>query len=232
MVHHDGFHLTHVVEPILLPEQEEVDKFLPKPRYPFALDPDKPVSIGCYGPPFIYSEVKKAQDVAFRSPAVKEVILKGWREFGDIFGRYYSPVETYRTEDAKVLLLTMGSFSETAMVAIDKKREGGEEVGLVRLRLWRPFPTQELRQATRQADVLLVLDRCISFGAQAPVYSEVSSALYQGKKRPQIFSFIGGLGGRDISVEEFEYMIDRGFEILEKGSKEEFEMIGCRETAK
>ena len=229
MVHQDGFQLTHVIEPVLLPEQEEVDRFLPKRRYPFALDPDKPVSIGCYGPPFIYSEVKKAQDVAFRSLAVKEVILKGWKEFGDIFGRYYSPVETYKTENAKVLLLTMGSFSETAMAAVDRKKEEGKEVGLVRLRLWRPFPLEELRQATRQADILLVLDRCISFGAQAPVCSEVRSALYREEKRLQIFSFVGGLGGRDITVGGFEYMIDRGFEILEKGTREEFEMIGMRE---
>ena len=125
--------------------------------------------------------------------------------------------------------MTMGSLSETAMVTVDEKREEGKEVGLVRLRLWRPFPLKELRQATRQAGVLLVLDRCISPGAQAPVYSEVRSALYQEEKRPQIFSFIGGLGGRDMTVGGFEYMIDRGFEILEKGSEEEFEMIGVRE---
>lgn len=229
MVHHDGFHLTHVIEPILLPEQEEVDRFLPRQRYPMALHPDNPVSIGCYGPPFIYSEIKKAQDMALRSPEVKDTLLKAWQEFEDIFGRSYSPVEAYRTEGAKILLLTMGSFSETAMVAVDNQRDQGKEVGLVRLRLWRPFPYEEIREKVRGAQVLIVLDRCVSFGAQAPVFSEIRSCFYQEKDRPQIYSFIGGLGGRDIAVREFEQMIDKGNEIVQKGIKEEFEFIGVRE---
>ncbi|MFP3975862.1 MAG: transketolase C-terminal domain-containing protein [Chloroflexota bacterium] len=229
MVHHDGFHLTHVIEPITLPTQEDVDRFLPKPRYPYALHPDNPVSIGCYAPPHIYSEVKRSQDAAFRSPEVKQAILKAWEDFGNIFGRYYSPVEQYRTEGAKVLLVTMGSFSETAMVAVDNKREEGKEVGIIRLRLWRPFPYEEIRELVKDADMVVVLDRCISPGAQAPVYSEIRSCLYQEENRPQVFSFTGGLGGRDIVVSDFEQMIDKGFEMLEKGSDKEFEIIGVRE---
>jgi len=225
VVHFDGFHLTHVIEPILLPEQEEVDKFLPPYQPPFRLDPRRPVTMGAYGPPFIYAETKKAQDVALRQS--KEVILETWKDFEEVFGRRYLPVESYRTEGARILLLMMGSFAETAMVAVDRLRKRGEEVGLVRLRLWRPFPFEELRQAVREAEVLIVLDRAISFGGPGPVASEVKAALYQEEKRLKVVSFIGGLGGRDIKVEEFEHIFHCGEEVVQRGV--EFETVGIRE---
>jgi len=227
MVHFDGFHLSHVTEPVILPEQDEVDRFLPKLQYPFALDPSRPMTHGAFAPPDIYSEAKIAQEVAFRKS--KDVIIKGFKEFGDIFGRYYHPVEPYKTEGAKLLLLTMGSFSETAKIAIDAKKDKGEPVGLINLRLWRPFPFKELRQAVKGAETLVVFDRCISFGGPGgPVSSEIRSALYSEKKRPEVMSFVGGLGGRDMSVKDFEYVIDRSREIAEKGSKELFETVGIR----
>ncbi|GAI14912.1 unnamed protein product, partial [marine sediment metagenome] len=159
MVHLDGFHLTHVIEPVSFPEQSEVDKFLPPNQYPLPLDPSKPVTMGDFGPPYIYTETKKLQEVNLE--ASKKVILECWKEFGDSFKRYYSPVECYHCEGAKVLLLTMGSFSETAMDAIDKMRKGGKNVGLLRLRLWRPFPFEEIRNAVKDAEVLIVLDRAL-----------------------------------------------------------------------
>ena len=227
MVHFDGFTLSHVTEPVILPEQSEVDRFLPKFQYRFALNPDKPMTHGAFGPPDIYSETKIAQEVAFRKS--KEVIIQGFKEFGDIFGRYYHPVEPYRAEGAKTLLLTMGSFGETAKIVIDTKKNKGEAVGLINLRLWRPFPFEELRQAVKDAETLIVFDRCISFGGPGgPVSSEIRSALYDEKERPKIVSFVGGLGGRDMSVKDFEYVIDRGREIAEKGSEELYETVGVR----
>lgn len=227
MVHLDGFHLTHVVEPSFLLEQGQVDEFLPGYRHPFPLDPDRPVTMGAYGPPFIYTEVKKAQQTALI--ASRQVILEVWEEFGDLTGRYYSPVETYRAEDAEVLLLTMGSFSGTAMLAVDTLREKGKKVGLIRLRLWRPFPFEEFREAVEGAEMLVVLDRAISFGGPGgPVYSEVRSALYE-RGRPQVVGFVGGLGGRDIYPHQFEQMVDRALEIGQRGKEEEFEIIGVRE---
>ena len=227
MVHFDGFHLTHVTEPVILPEQEEVDRFLPEFQYPFALDPDRPITLGAFAPPDIYSEAKVAQEVAIRKS--KTVVIQGLAVFGEIFGRYYQPVEPYRTEGAETLLLTVGSFSETAKTVIDTKRDKGESVGLINLRLWRPFPFEELRQAANNAKTLVVFDRCISFGGPGgPVASEVRSALYDEKERPRVVSFIGGLGGRDMSGENFEYVIDRGREIAEKGPKELYETVGIR----
>jgi len=180
------------------------------------------------GAPSIYTEAKKAQQENLT--ASKEVVLQCWKEFGDLFGRYYSPVEGYHAEKAKVLLLTMGSYSETAMTAVDAMREEGRDVGLIQLRLWRPFPFDEIRQAVRHAEVLIVLDRAVSFGGPGgAVCSEIRSALYDEDKRPKVVGFVGGLGGRDISTDGFKQMVNRGVEIAQTGSEQEFEMFGVRE---
>ena len=227
MVHLDGFHLSHVIEPILLPDEDKVSRFLPPNKYPFALHPDKPVTMGDFAPPVLYTEAKWAQEVNLR--ASKEVILQTWQDFGKAFGRNYSPVEGYHGE-AKTLLLTMGSFSETAMTVVDKMRGEGKDVGLVRLRLWRPFPFEEFRQAVSNADVLIVLDRALSFGGPGgPVCSEVKAALYNEAKKPKIVSFVAGLGGRDITRAGFEQIINQGVEISQKGSANEFEIFGVRD---
>ena len=226
MVHLDGFTLSHVTEPVILPEQSEVNRYLPKFQYPYALDPEKPMTHGAFGPPDIYSEAKLSQEIAFRR--AKEVILQGWQEFGDIFGRHYSPVEKYKTEGAKTLLLTMGSFTETAKIVIDRERGKGKDVGLISLRLWRPFPFEEFRQAVKDAETLIVFDRCISSGMGGPVFSEVRSALYDDQPRLKVISIIGGLGGRDVSEKDFVYVIDRGREIAEKGLQRMLETVGIR----
>jgi len=228
MVHLDGFHISHVIEPILLPDKAEVDAFLPPNKYPLPLDPEKPVSMGDFGPPVIYTETKWAQEVNLRKS--KKTILRVWQEFGKAFGRHYKPVETYRCEDARTLLLTMGSFSETAMTAVDRLRDEGKKIGLIRIRLWRPFPFAELRQALKDTETLIVLDRAISFGGPGgPVCSEVRSALYDQPQKPKIVSFVGGLGGRDITIDGFKEIVNRGIEIAENGSDNEYEIFGVRQ---
>ena len=230
MVHIDGFYLSHVIEDMMLPDDEVVADFIPDYEYPFTLDPEKPVSMGCYGPPFIYPEAKKAQEVAFES--TKRKIQETWKEFEDTFGRHYSPVETYRMEDANIALLTMGSISETAMLAVDELRSEGQDVGLVRLRLWRPFPFTEFRDAVKDIELLVVLDRAISSGMGGPVCSEVKSALYDKREDLKIVGFIAGIGGRDITIADFKYMINRAAEkakAVERGEGIATEMIGVRE---
>jgi pyruvate ferredoxin oxidoreductase alpha subunit len=230
MVHLDGFYLSHVIEDMVLPDEEEVTGFIPEYEHPFVLDPDRPVSMGCYGPPFIYPETKKAQEVDFENTRPK--ILETWKEFGATFGRYYSPVEKYKMEDARIALLTMGSCSETAMLAVDEMRKDAKDIGLIRLRLWRPFPFMEFREAVKDVELLVVLDRALSFGMGGPVCSEVKSALYDQRKKPNIVGFIGGLGGRDIPIEGFKYMVSRALEkvkAIERGEEIEAEMIGIRD---
>ncbi len=228
MVHIDGFNLSHVTEPVLIRDQADVNRFLPPNRYPLPLHPDRPVTMGAFGPPAIYTEAKKAQEVAFEN--TKPFILKAWEEFEKIFGPRYSPVETYKAEDAETLLLTMGSLSETASLAVDKMRAEGKRVGLVRIRLWRPFPFAEIRQALSRAKTVIVFDRSISFGGPGgPVFSEIKAALYGQPAQPRVVGLIGGLGGRDVTPSDFEYMVNRGNEIAQKGSPAESEMIGVRE---
>jgi len=228
MVHLDGFHVSHVVEPLEELEQDDLDGFIPQIALPHPLDPNRPVSVGCFGPPVIYSECRKAQEEALRP--TKETIVNVWKEFGDRFGRLYKPVETYRTEDAETLFVAMGSFTETARLAIDSLRDKGEKAGLIRLRLWRPFPFEEFRDAVSGAKNLIVFDRALSYGGPGgPVCCEIRSALYREKERPAIVNFIGGLGGRDITPQQFEDMYHRGREIIEKNLDIEYETIGVRE---
>ncbi len=228
IVNLDGFNLSHMIEPIELPDQEQVDQYLPpfKPKY--KLDPRKPISMGPVGIPEIYTEAKKAQDEAFKN--AYKVIVKAWDEFEKIFGRRYRPIETYRMDDAEVALLIMGSLAETAMTAVDKMREAGKKVGLVRIRLWRPFPLRDFVRAVKGVKMLAVIDRALSPGATGgPVAVEVRSALYQVPGRPRIANFIAGLGGRDVTVEDFEEMADKAYFYMKKKPKEPYEMIGVKE---
>lgn len=228
MVNLDGFHLSHVIEPIEMPEEQKVKKFLPPNNYPFALRPDKPITMGGLAMPGIYTEVKKRQQDDLAN--AKSVVLKAWQEYGDIFGRYYHPVEHYKTEGAKTLLLTMGSYSETASLGVDRMREKGMDVGLIRLRLWRPFPYDEIVQAVKGVDTLIVLDRAISFGGPGgPVSSEIRSALFNLPVKPKVVDFIAGLGGREISPEDFEDIVRRGMEMSRTGNIPAFEMYGVKE---
>ena len=216
MVHLDGFTLSHVTEPLFLPSQRDVKEFLPKYEYPMALKPEAPTSHGGFGLPDIYTEVKYAQESALRNS--RTVIDKAWNEYADIFGRRYSALEGYKTDGADTLVLTMGSLGEPAQMVVDKKREEGVAVGHLNLRLWRPFPFADLREAVKGVKTLIVLDRAISFGGPGgPVASEVRNALYSMEDRPRVVGFIGALGGRDLDSGVFEYMIDRGQEIADKG---------------
>jgi pyruvate ferredoxin oxidoreductase alpha subunit len=228
IVNIDGFTLSHVIEPIELPDPKLVARYLPDYEPVMRLDPDHPVSMGPVGIPEVYTEARKAMDVALVNS--KEVIIEAWRELGDVFGRHYQPVETYRTKGAETILITMGAISETAMTTIDRLRKAGRKVGLARIRLWRPFPFEEVRQALKGAQVVAVVDRALSLGGQGgPVFSEVRSALYEISPRPHVFGYIAGLGGRDVTMETFEEIIDKAEAAAGEGARYEYEMIGVRE---
>src|SRR3989339_2150148 len=185
----DGFQLTHMVEPLYMPDQEEVDRFLP-PLVPYAtLHPDNPVSMGTLAMPDIFAESQKAKDVALVNSI--KVIKEVWKEWEELFGRKYEPVQTYRTEDSDVALVTMGSMGETAEVAVDELRKEGIKAGLIKIKLWRPFPFEDLKNAVRGLRVLAVTDRAVSFGGPGgPVCAEIRSALYDDPVRPAIVNYI------------------------------------------
>ncbi len=223
----DGFQLTHVVEPMEMPDQKEVDAFLP-PYKPFAaVHPDNIVSMGTLGLPDIYTEATMARNEALKNS--KKVILEVWKEWKQKFGRSYEPVESYKTKDADILLLSMGSMGETAEVAIDEMRKQGVPVGHLSLRLWRPFPFEELKKAVKGAKVLVVLDRAVSYGGPGgPVCSEVRSAFYDDADKPLVMNQIIGLGGRDVPVREFVKIIEKAQKALKTKPKQDYEIHGVR----
>jgi pyruvate ferredoxin oxidoreductase alpha subunit len=228
IINMDGFVLSHVIEPIELIEQEKIDQFLPPYQPLYRLHPDQPITMGAFALPAIFAETKKAQEMALRASMGK--ILEVWKAFGDMTGRYYQPVETYKAEDAETLLVTMGSIGETASVAIDKMREEGRSVGLVKIRLWRPFPFEALKQATLHAKNLVVIDRAVSVGGPGgPVASEVKAAIYGEPIRPSIYKFAAGISGRDVTPFDFIKMVDKAEIEIDEGNKEGFEIYGVRE---
>ena len=227
MVHFDGFILSHVIEPVMMPDREEVKEFLPDYKPVQRLDVDNPVSMGPVGIPAIYTESKMASEAAIRE--AYPVIVDVMKKFGEKFGRAYHPVESYRTDDADVIFITMGGISETAMTWLDGLREKGEKAGLVRFRLWRPFPGDEFRKAIAGAKVLAVVDRHFSPGGPGgPVAQEIKTTLFNDDKRPKIAEFVAGLGGRDITFADFDDMYKRAKELLKGGSTPPFELVQVR----
>jgi pyruvate ferredoxin oxidoreductase alpha subunit len=210
-----------MVEPVEFPEQKEVNKFLPD-RVPYAtLHPDRPLTMGAFAMSDYFPQMMRAKDEALVNS--KKTILKVWDEWEKRFGRRYRPVETYKAKGAEVLLLIMGSMGETAELAIDELRDKGVAAGLIKIRLWRPFPFDELRKAVKGARVLAVMDRAVSFGdSGGPVYVDVKSALYSEDNRPLIVNYIMGLGGRDVSVKDFVNMAEGAI----KAKKEKYEFYG------
>ena len=201
----DGFQLTHMVEALFLPDEKEVDRFLPRRKPYAALHPDHPVTMGALGMPDIFTEATKARDQALVDS--RKVILKVWKEWEKQFGRRYEPIEAYKTKGADVVMLTMGSMGETAEIAVDELRRDGVPVGLLKLKLWRPFPFEEMKKAVRGVKTLIVTDRCCSLGGPGgPLAAEVRSALYAEAARPAIENALIGLGGRDVTVDDFKQM--------------------------
>jgi pyruvate ferredoxin oxidoreductase alpha subunit len=229
MVNLDGFTLSHVIEPIEMLSAQEVRKYLKPYKPKMVLDPKKPVTMGPVGMPEIYTEAKQQLEAALTGS--KKVVVKAWNEFAKLYGRRYKPVETYRTNGAKVVLMTMGSVTETAMTAVDKMRDEGVPVGLLRFRLWRPFPLEEFKRAVKGVKVLAVMDRAISYGSRqgGPVFTEVRSALYGTTDAPQVFGFVAGLGGRDITVAMYEEMVNKALRYAKKKKGPNYELIGVRE---
>jgi len=207
MLNVDGFTLTHVIEPIELWTKEMAAKYLPPFQPLNRLYPDKPSTMGAFAMPEIYLEQKMAHNDAL----VKSmpVVFKAWDELAALTGRRYVPVEGYKTDGAETLILAMGTLCETASLAVDKMREEGKKVGLVKLRLWRPLPADELKKVLGGAKDLVVLDRSVAIGAASgPVTSEMRALMYHEAQRPKIHCMLAGLGGRDVTPTDVEKMVE------------------------
>ncbi len=231
MINFDGFILTHVIEPIYMFDKEEVKDFLPPYEHPYVLDPERPLTHGPVGLPDIYTEVKKQQAEVIRNS--RKVIDEVWGEFHDRFGRKYSAVETYMADDAEIVLVTQGSVTEAAESVVDEMRKRGKKWGVVEIRLWRPFPFEDLKKVLCSGSIkcAVVLDRAISFGGPLGiVMSEVRSALYHESNRPMVVGVTAGLGGRDIRFDEYVSMFELGENCLrEEKEPDRVIIVGLRE---
>jgi pyruvate ferredoxin oxidoreductase alpha subunit len=199
MVCMDGFILTHGIEGVDMPTQDEVDKFLPAYNPPYKLDVDNPLTLGPLVDAECYTEtryaIQKTQD------DVLKIIPKLTLEFSKIFNRSYNGlIEEYHTKDAERVIVAMGSVCGTVKDVIDELRSKGKKVGLLKIMAYRPFPATAIYEALKNTPKVAVLDRALSLGSYAPLASEVKAAFFAKKKRPQVISsFIVGLGGRDIT---------------------------------
>jgi pyruvate ferredoxin oxidoreductase alpha subunit len=226
-VNFDGFILTHMIEPIEYEDNDTIAKYLPAFKMKNTLHPDNPVSMGCFAMPEIYTEAQMQRESSIRG--AYPTIIKAWEEWGKLTGRYYHPIEAYRVEDADYCIVTMGSYGETAMEVVDSLREEGEKVGVVKIRLWRPFPIDEFCKVVLGKESLIVIDRAISFGGPGgPVAAELRSALYNKEGAPVIVNSIAGLAGRDVSRNDFRNIILEGKAKAQKGETEGFTLYGLR----
>jgi pyruvate ferredoxin oxidoreductase alpha subunit len=219
MVGLDAFVLTHTMEAVDVPDQSEVDEFLPTYESPHStLDPSKPMTIGSFGTPEYYMEFKYAQELAMNT--AEDVIDEIFQEWKSKFGREYQKLVGYQHEDADILLLTMGSMSGTARATVDKLREEGKKVGLIKMTVLRPFPVKELIELTANCKALAVIERDISPGFGGAVFSEVSAVYVNRDTHPKILNYIVGLGGRDITIPDFETVVDKVENVLSTGNIE------------
>jgi pyruvate ferredoxin oxidoreductase alpha subunit len=210
MVCMDGFILTHAYEPVDLIEQAEADAFLPPYQPQYYLTPKNPVTFGAMMGPESYMEVRYQLDHALRGSA--RIIEDVAQEFKKRFGRFQgSLVDTYKIEDAEIVLVAMGSVLSTIKETIDTLRTEGKRIGLLKIRCFRPFPREVITRALVRAKEVLVLDRAFSPGSGGVLATEIRAAFQGMERAPEIKGHIVGLGGREISVETITNIIrDKG----------------------
>lgn len=217
MVGLDAFILSHTATPVDVPEQEDIDGFLPPRKpLPFILDVNNPLTHSNMTYPnqtmeFRY-RLQKAMERAMR------VIMEVDEEYGRLTGRKYGGLlDCYRCEDADLGVIVMGSSAGDAKEAIDKLRDEGYKPGVIRIRVFRPFPREELREICRRFKAIAVIDRDLSPGLGGILYTETLTSLYDLKNRPIVQNYIAGLGGRDISVNDFKLIVRELYRNIEEG---------------
>ena len=229
MICQDGFITSHAVENIELLEDEPVKKFVGEYNpEEFLLNPDKPIAVGPYSVSNYAMEARKNQEIAMENS--KEVILEVAKKFAEMSGREYGLFEEYKTSDADFIMLIMGSAAGTAKEAVDELRQQGKKVGVLKLRVFRPFPEQAVAEALKNCKAVAVMDRCESYnGNSGPLGSEVVAGLYRNKVIIEAVNYIYGLAGRDFTVENAKEIFAE-LEAVTLGEKqaEQHKYIGLR----
>jgi pyruvate/2-oxoacid:ferredoxin oxidoreductase alpha subunit len=227
MVCYDGYVLSHTEMPVDVPAQEDVDRFLPPYKPHTILDPANPKNYNlvtlanprinaegvlCHG----YMELRYLLQEALQNS--RETIIKVGQEFGELFGRSYANMFwENRLDDADVVIVAMGSLAMEAMVAVDMLREAGQKVGVLGLRVFRPFPKADVAKALKKSRLVVVFDKNISYGLEGATCSEIKSALYGSSVRAVIRNFIVGLGGRDVKARELVDAVNKSLLSVKEG---------------
>ncbi len=230
MICQDGFITSHAVENIELLDDDTVKNFVGEyePEN-YLLNPKETMAVGPYAITDYYMEAKRNQAEGMKHAVdVVKVIAK---EFATISGREYGLFEEYRMEDAETAIVIIGSAAGTAKDAVDALREKGEKVGLIKIRLYRPFPADELAQALQNVKAVAIMDRAEGYTNHGgPLGADVMSALYRAKAQAFAVNYIYGLGGRDVRVEDIEGVFETLKQIVADGDAgETYRYLGVRE---
>lgn len=229
MICQDGFITSHAVENIELLEDELVKDFVGEYEpEEYLLNPGKPIAVGPYSISNYAMEAKKNQEIALENS--KEVILEVAEKFKELSGRGFGLFEEYRTEDADYIMLLMGSAAGTAKQAVDEMREQGKKVGVLKLRVFRPFPAKEIAEALKNCKAVAILDRCESYnGNGGPLGSEVTAGLFRHKVMIEAVNYIYGLAGRDFTVSDAVHVFEELEDAVVNGKEiEQFQYIRLR----
>ena len=230
MICQDGFITSHAVENITLMETEDVKKFVGtyEPEH-FLLNPEEPMAVGPYAVSNYCMEAKRAQAQAMMN--AKQVILDVADEFRELTGRGFGLFEEYYLDDAEYAIVAIGSACGTIKDAVDKMRSEGKKVGLLKVRVFRPFPGKEMAEALKDCKVVGIFDRCESYSANGgPLGAELMAAMYRNKNQAETVNYIYGLSGRDLTVEQVEETFDELMQTAEEGTAgNAYRYIGLRD---
>ena len=229
MICQDGFITSHAVENIILLEDEDVKNFVGeyKPEH-YMLNPKETMAVGPYSVSNFYMEAKRAQAEGLRN--AKAVVKEVADEFAKISGRQYGWFEEYRMEDAEYAMVLIGSAAGTAKDAVDKLREEGKKVGLIKIRMFRPFPADEIAAALKNVKAVALMDRTESYNDHGgPIGAEVMSALFRAKITCEAINYVYGLGGRDVRVELIEEVFGELEKAAAEGTDGVYRYMGLRE---
>lgn len=205
MVIHEAFYVSHAMEAIHLVSQEQVDRYLPPFSPPHRLDPERPESIGNTVLQGVFQRHRR--DMGKAMDGVLEIAARADRELAQLTGREYGVVERYRCEGADFVVATMGSMAGTAREAVDELRREGASVGLLKVKLFRPFPVQGIRDALSGVPKVMVLDRNFAPGTGGVLFQELKAALYGARRAPEVHGYLAGVGGTSISPAAIKAMV-------------------------
>ncbi len=200
MVMIDGFILSHTLEQVVLPSQEDVDTFLPEYKPEYFLNVDNPMTFGAAAKGDLFYLLRKDIQKSFERSF--NVIEECHRKFNLIFKRNYNLIENILTEDAEIVFVVAGALTGTVRVAVEQLREKGIKAGILKIRYFRPFPKKEVVKTIKNANKIIVLNKSLSFGTSGTITQELKDSFYYSEKKPDIYDYIISLGGKDVFVED------------------------------